>query len=53
MIRWDNLNDPAPDIRPLSTGQAAVQFEVVGNMMWSVDIWAKTTFSITCRPMRS
>ena len=41
MIRWDNLIDPAPDIRPLLTAQAAVQFRVVGNMMWSVDIWGK------------
>lgn len=41
MIRWDNLLDPAPHIRPLTTGQAAVQFRVPGNQMWSVDVWGK------------
>lgn len=41
LVRWDNLTDPAPHIRPLLDGQSAVQFRVSGNNMWSVDVWGK------------
>jgi len=44
LFSWGAQDDPAPRIRPLLSGQSAVQFRVPGNQMWSVDVLGKDSF---------